>query len=498
MEKRGSGILLHISSLPSDFGIGDMGEAAYKFVDFLAQAKQKYWQVLPFNPTSLINGSSPYSSVSAFATNTLLISPELLCKDGFLTSGEIDSSSQNGSRAVDYENVLELKAKLFAIAFERFEKLKDKAGFNNFCSENKYWLDDFAAFIAFKEHFQDCIWTDWPKEIRDRDKKSMNELKEQLTRQIKKEKFLQYLFLKQWIGLKNYCNQKGVQVIGDIPIYVTYDSVDVWKNPEIFKLDENKNPVYVAGVPPDYFSKTGQLWGNPVYDWDVLAENNYSWWMQRINHNLKLFDLIRIDHFRGFVDYWQVKNAEKTAINGEWQKAPAKEFFKALLKEFPELPLIAEDLGIITDEVRETMKYFGFPGMKIVMFAFGEDDPEHPYLPQNFATNCVAYTGTHDNNTARGWFEQETTPEDRKRLSDCLGKETNADKLHWDLIELLMKSAAHTVIFPLQDVFGLPQADRMNIPGTVGNNWKWRFKPEQITPQVTVQLAKMTEQYSRT
>ncbi|MBU4478768.1 MAG: 4-alpha-glucanotransferase, partial [Candidatus Omnitrophica bacterium] len=352
-------------------------------------------------------------------------------------------------------------------------------------------------FTVFKSHFQERVWSEWPREIRDRDIAAMRHLKYQCHQEIEKEKFLQYVFFKQWFALKDYCNQKGIRIIGDIPIYVTYDSADVWTHPELFKLNEHKKPAVVAGVPPDYFSKTGQLWGNPVYNWDVIRGQEYAWWVRRIEHNLKLFDVVRVDHFRGFVDYWEVPAHEKTAVHGTWHKAPAYDFFQNLLERFPGLPIIAEDLGIITDEVKEVMLHFGFPGMKILLFAFGEDLPAHPYLPHNYIPNCVAYTGTHDNNTIKGWLKSEAQEEDKKRLFEYLGRKAPLSSLHWELIRLLMSSVADTVIFPLQDVLGKGEKDRMNIPGVGQGNWQWRFEQPELTEKIRTTLFQMTRRYAR-
>ena len=498
MLERGSGILLHITSLPSPFGIGDMGKQAYEFADFLSKAEQKYWQVLPFNPTNPVTGNSPYSSVSAYATNILFISPQLLCDDGLISAEDIASILVENSSKVNFQKVAEDKLRLLNKAFEKFNDLNGKDEFIDFCKQNDYWLENFSSFLVFKKYFKDQLWSDWPKEIRDRDEKAMTDLKAEVKDCIEKEKFFQFLFFKQWMALKKYCNDIGIQIIGDIPIYVTYDSVDAWADPLIFKLDKNKVPFCVAGVPPDYFSETGQLWGNPVYNWDQLKKDDYKWWFNRIEHNLRLFDVIRIDHFRGFVDYWEVPKEEKTAINGSWQSAPAKDFFTQMLKQFPNIPLIAEDLGIITDELRDTIKHFKFPGMKIIMFAFGEDKPDHPYLPCNYSECSVAYTGTHDNNTLQGWFNNETNIEDKKRICDYLKKDVSADSVNLDLIELLMKSVAKIVLFPLQDVLGLDADDRMNSPGTVGDhNWSWRLNKKQLTSQIAENLAKMTLENTR-
>jgi len=480
--KRGSGILLHITSLPSKCAIGDLGPAAYEFADFLERTNQKYWQVLPLNPTNMINCNSPYSSVSAFAVNTLLISPQILVDEGLLDKDDLNSLLNLSSKRVDYESVYEIKDKLFRKAYVKFKSLGDQPAYNKFCQEHDSWLNDYARFIVFKEKFDKKSWSEWPKEIRDRNAAALSELEAECKDDLDREKFFQYLFYRQWFELKKYCNQKGIALIGDIPIYVTYDSVDVWTNSDIFKLDSEKSPEFLAGVPPDYFSETGQLWGNPVYDWEVLKRSDYEWWVKRIEHNLHLFDIARIDHFRGFIDFWQVPRGEDTAINGSWEKAPAIDFFDTLLKRFTDLPIIAEDLGIITDDVKNTIKHFNFPGMKILLFAFYEDLKKHPYLPHNYIKNCVAYTGTHDNNTVRGWFENELTAKDKKKLSEYLKIDTdiNVQSLHWDLIELLMNSVADMVILPMQDILGLGQSERMNLPGTAQGNWGWRLAAQQI------------------
>ena len=496
MAKRGSGLLLHISCLWSDFGIGDLGPSAYEFIDMLESASQSYWQILPLNPTNSITCNSPYSSVSAFASNVFFISPQLLLEDGLIEKKDLELFSGIPSEKVDYSNVYAAKTKIFNTAYHKFQKT-DKTDFELFRKDNISWLEDYAQFVVFKRVFNDQLWTQWPKEIRARAPEAVIKLKQQHQDEILREEFLQYLSTRQWAALKKYAAGKGVQIIGDIPIYVTYDSADVWTNPSIFKLDADMNLKYLAGVPPDYFSKTGQLWGNPVYDWEVMRANGYKWWMNRIEHNLKLFDKVRIDHFRGFVDFWQVPAGEKTAINGKWEKALAKDFFNTFLKKYPGDRIIAEDLGIITDEVRDTMKHFGFAGMKILLFAFYEDLKKHPYLPHNYSDNCVAYTGTHDNNTVRGWFENELKPEDKQKLFTYLGREVSADDLPWALIDLLMRSKANTVIFPVQDILGLGQDDRMNMPGIAQDNWQWRVSRDQITEGILKKLSEKTVNSSR-
>lgn len=498
MNKRGSGILLHITSLPSPFGIGDLGPQAYQFADFLSQTKQSYWQILPLNPTDQISGNSPYNSISAFAGNTLLISPELLIESDFLTKEDIDTIPSFPTKRCNYASVISYKTRLFHRAYERFKTNKNKENtYEEFCTQNREWLEDFALFVVMKNHFNGKAWSEWKEGLRDRNPKDLEKIRNNFHDELEREKFLQYLFFKQWFSLKRYCNEKGIKLIGDIPIYVNYDSVDVWTNTDIFKLDEEKKPLFSAGVPPDYFSETGQLWGNPIYRWDVLQRTGFKWWFQRIAHNFQLFDVVRIDHFRGFVAFWEVPSNEKTAINGHWVEVPAAEFFTALLEKFQTISLIAEDLGFITPDVKEIMNHFGFPGMRILLFAFGEDLPTHPYLPHNYISNCIVYTGTHDNNTVRGWFENETTPQDRQRLFRYLGSKVSVGQLPKKLIRLAMMSVANTVIIPIQDFLGLGEEGRMNRPSTTKDNWEWRLLPDQLTSSHAEMLLELTYTYGR-
>lgn len=497
MSRRGSGILLHITSLPSRCGIGDLGPEAYRFADFLAETKQSFWQILPLNPTGLANGNSPYQSVSAFASNPLLISPEIMVRDGFLAQSDLERAFDFPEGRIDYPAVLGYKERLFDLAYDHFKQEGHTHEYEVFCAENSSWLDDFALFLALKTRFPQKVWVQWPQEIRDRQPEVLESLKNELHDAIEKAKFLQYVFFQQWRPLKDYCNQRGVQIFGDIPIYVIHNSVDVWANPELFTLDDERKPSVVAGVPPDYFSETGQLWGNPIYRWDVLQERGYGWWIQRVGHNLKLFDLIRIDHFRGLIGYWEVPAGEPNAMKGRWVEAPAEDFFNALLRRFPQLPIIAEDLGVITPDVREIMHRFELPGMKVLLFAFDEDLPTNPYIPHNLPRKCVLYTGTHDNNTTRGWFEREATPEIKERLFRYMGRGVTAEEIHWELIRLAMMSVANMAIFPVQDILGLGEEARMNRPATTEGNWQWRLSPEQLTPSIADRLREMTELYGR-
>ncbi|MDH4222025.1 MAG: 4-alpha-glucanotransferase [candidate division Zixibacteria bacterium] len=497
MERRGSGILLHITSLPSPYGIGDLGPWSYRFVDFLAEAKQSFWQILPLNYTGPAYGNSPYHSISAFACNPLLISPALMIERGFICENEVLPLPDYPEGKVDFETVIQHKSKIFHTAYEHFKKQANNPDYEKFCSENSSWLEDYALFMSLKSYFHEQTWNHWPVEVRQRHPEVLQSLKQQLRDKIEMEKFLQYLFVRQWISLKQYCNHKGIQIVGDLPIYVQYDSADLWTNPEIFKLDDENKPYVISGAPPDYYSETGQLWGNPVYQWDVLKRREYDWWVQRLERNLKLFDFLRIDHFRGLVGYWEVPATEKIASNGKWVEAPAVDFFDHLIKKFPHLPIIAEDLGTITPDVEEVMHRFQFPGMKVLLFAFGDDNPMHPYLPHTYDKNCVVYTGTHDNNTVRGWFEKEASPEDKKRLSRYLGREVPTGEIHRELIRLAMSSIADTAIFPMQDILGLGEEARMNRPATTKGNWQWRLLPEQLSSSHSSMLLEMTEIYGR-
>ncbi len=498
MERRGCGVLLHISSLPSPYGIGDLGPGAYDFVNFLVASGQSYWQILPLNPTCTVFGSSPYSSFSAYAGNQILISPELMVKDGFISDSDIKKRPAFSNRKVSYEKVARFKNRLFEIAYKKNrDKLADDQKFQSFCSENSFWLDDYSFFIAVKQHFNGVQWSQWPEGLRNRREGSVKEWRTKLAETILREQLIQFIFFKQWHSLKCYCENKNIQIIGDMPMYVNYDSSDMWASPEIFRLNKNKKPVLIAGVPPDYFSSTGQLWGHPVYDWDALKKTHYLWWIRRIEYNLKLFHMFRLDHFRGFIGYWTVRATENTAINGKWVNAPARDFFNTLFRHFAHLPLIAEDLGVITPDVREVMNKFGFPGMRVLLFAFGKDLSTNPYAPHNYIKNCVVYTGTHDNNTIKGWFKKEIGPEERKRISEYVGNRVTIKNIHMELIKLAMMSVANMVIIPMQDILGLGENARMNQPATLRGNWTWRFLPEQLSGNLIKRLSGMAGIYGR-
>ena len=498
VRKRGAGILLHITSLPSPYGIGDLGPWAYKFADFLAETGQSYWQILPLSPTAPVYGNSPYSSASAFAGNTLLISPDILVQDGFLKNKQIGSKQPLRVDRCDYEGAISFKEHLLDLAYENFAGSgKDRDRYTCFCDDNRSWLEDYALFVSTKKQRGGGSWNEWPLELRDRAADHMERIRKERSADMEREMFAQYLFFRQWSALRTYCNQRGIQILGDIPIYVSYDSADVWANKDLFKLDGEQKPLTVAGVPPDYFCATGQLWGNPVYHWDRLGETGYAWWIARIRHMLTLYDVLRIDHFRGLVAFWEVPAHERNAVNGRWVSVPVHAFFKHLFKCFFNLPLVAEDLGLISPDVREVIERLGFPGMKVLLFAFGEDNPEHVYLPHTYGTNCVVYTGTHDNNTALGWFEHEAGPAERGRLFRYIGREVQPDEVHWELIRLAMMSVAAMAIVPMQDVLGLGQEAQMNRPSVARGNWEWRLSPTALTEAVAEKLRSLTVTYGR-
>ncbi|MBC8284126.1 MAG: 4-alpha-glucanotransferase [Nitrospinae bacterium] len=490
---RQSGILLHVTCLPSKFGVGDMGPEAYRFVDFLNQAGQKVWQVLPLNPTTV--GDSPYFSPSAFAGNFLLVSPEKMVEEGWLQASDIELDHSFSDEKVAFGEVGKLKRRYLKTAFERASNLNDN--YENFCNENSFWLEDYSLFMALKEFYGGAAWVDWPPEIRGREEHSVIKFKEQLQQDINFEKFVQYIFFEQWKNLKEYCNDQGIKIFGDLPIYVTHDSSDVWANPEIFKLDDKGNPLVVAGVPPDYFSKTGQLWGNPVYDWDALKRDAYNWWMERIRFTLGIMDVMRIDHFRGFIAAWEVPAGEKTAEKGCWFSVPGAEFFPGVLEEFPNAFIVAEDLGVITDEVRDLMRDCDFLGMKILVFAFDSDLKTNPYLPHNHSENSVVYTGTHDCNTVRGWFENDLTKQQKKNLFKYLGKEISAEEVSGELIKQALMSPSYLSILPMQDVLGLEESARFNFPGTTKSNWEWRLLKSSLTRELADHLSFLVDEFGR-
>ncbi|MFP4476460.1 MAG: 4-alpha-glucanotransferase [Desulfatibacillaceae bacterium] len=497
MKIRSSGILLHVTSLPSRFGIGDVGPEAHRFADYLERAGQTWWQVLPLSPTDSGHGDSPYHSVSAFGGNPLLISPELLAQDGLLDEKDLPPSRDFPSGRVDFELAREAREPLLDRAYERFARQGRGPDFQAFCQKHARWLDDHAMYVVLKEKFEGRPWNEWDKGVRNRRSASLKKIRRELAAEMDRERFFQYVFFDQWHRLKRACSQRGITLFGDLPIYLPYDSADVWANPGLFRLDKGKKPVAVSGVPSDYFSETGQLWGHPVYDWEAQEKAGFDWWASRMGHNFDLYDVVRIDHFRGLVAYWEVPAGEETAINGEWVEAPADKLFAALARRFACLPVVAEDLGTITADVREAMQRFEFPGMRILLFAFGDDFPHGSFLPHNNIRNCVVYTGTHDNNTARGWYEDEAGPGQKRRLALYLGRKPNGRTLHHEMVRMAMASVADTAIIPMQDVLGLGGECRMNRPAGGGDNWTWRLKPGQATRASARRLRKLAETYGR-
>lgn len=485
--ERASGVLLHPTSLPSLYGIGEIGEEARQFIDFLKKGGFKLWQFLPLNPVGF--GESPYQSFSAFAGNPLLISLESLRSDGLLSKKDLKGAPSFPEDKVDYPACQEFKNKILHQAFVKFgaKGLKSVA-FREFKEKNAFWLADYALFMALKERFQNLPWNHWDKSLALRDPQALKIWEGKLAEEVNYHQFLQYIFFSQWGELKKYAAKKGIKLIGDLPLYISYDSSDAWVYSQLFTLDERGNPLKVGGVPPDYFSSTGQNWGNPLYKWEEMAQDDYLWWRQRITVLLELVDVIRIDHFRGFEAYWEIPATEKTAIKGRWVKGPGEKFFSTIIKYLGDLPLMAEDLGYITPEVTALKDKFNFPGMKVLQFIDREDWP----APLDEQGNWAYYTGTHDNDTLLGWYEEVV-------LSQLTSESQEKQREHicWDFIEHVYQSKAKWAIIPLQDLFCLGSEARMNIPGTVGGNWLWRFKNDDLTRQIAKKTAQLRKKYER-
>ncbi|KAA8478939.1 4-alpha-glucanotransferase/malto-oligosyltrehalose synthase,TIGR02401 [Arcticibacter tournemirensis] len=500
VKERGAGILMHITSLPSPFGSGDFGPEAIKFADFLARSGQKYWQILPLSPTEQGSGNSPYSSYSSMAGNPLLISPELLAEAGLLSPKKLQDYYLPLKSKADFKGAEQLKDVLFEKAYRKFQKgdfSKLKRDFAAFCKKEALWLDDFSLYIVLKQQHKGQAWYQWPEEYKLRNRMALDRFRNNNSDALNKARWLQFIFATQWNDLKAYCNNLGIALFGDMPFYVSYDSADVWSNREIFCLDNDGNMTGVAGVPPDYFNENGQLWGMPVFRWDILKKQGYNWWLQRIRKNIELFDLLRFDHFRAFSAYWEVPASEDTAKNGIWKPGPGKDFFRTIQKKLGKLPFVAEDLGDIDAPVYELRDTFGFPGMKVLQFAFGDDMPQAIAIPHQYTQNFFAYTGTHDNNTTRGWFEKDADKTIRENLNDYTGVDVKAKNVHEVMARLAYASVAKTVIIPLQDVLGLDAKARMNSPATTENNWQWRLKPGELTGKEEEQLRKWVKIYNR-
>jgi 4-alpha-glucanotransferase len=502
---RASGILLHPTSLPGRFGIGDLGDEAFRFVDCLAAAGQAYWQILPLGPTGY--GDSPYQCFSAFAGNTLMISPEKLVEDGLIGEESIAERPDFPEHRVDFGQVYNWKNQLLPKAYEAFHHVTSvdlRGKFETFIQENDFWLDDYALYRSVKASQGQRAWYEWPDGLKLRDKKALRGVSEQLYEEIQAEKFYQFLFFRQWSAVKEYANKLGVRIIGDIPIFVALDSADVWCNQEKFKLAPDGSAKVIAGVPPDYFSKTGQLWGNPIYNWEAMRSDGFEWWISRVRSTLETIDIARVDHFRGFAASWEVPGGDATAENGRWVDVPGKELFTALKASIGELPVIAEDLGVITPDVEELRDGFGFPGMRILQFAFGGDASNHD-LPHNYLKNCVAYTGTHDNDTTVGWWLSEAGAGSTREADEisrerdyCLQYlDSDGGEIHWDFIRAVWASIANTAIAPLQDLLGIGTEGRMNLPASTAGNWQWRLIEGSVTPGMVERLRKLTTIYGR-
>lgn len=493
ISKRGSGVLLHISSLPSNYGIGTFGEEAYKFVDFLKKSGQTYWQILPLGQTSY--GDSPYQSFSINAGNPYFIDLDILVSEGLLEKDEfVNLNWGESSTKIDYELMYNTRYTVLEKAFKRFDK--DSLEYLEFLKNESEWIDEYALFMAIKKENSDNSWEKWEDSFRKRDKKTLNEFKKINKEKIEFWKFLQFKFYQQWKNLKNYANNKGIKIIGDIPIYVAYDSVDVWKNPEYFQLDENLNMTAVAGCPPDAFSAIGQLWGNPLYNWEYMEKTKYKWWLKRLEVATTLYDVVRVDHFRGFESYYSIPAGEKTAMNGEWKKGPGMKLFNRVKKELGDLNLIAEDLGYLTEDVLNLLKESGYPGMKLMQFAFDSREGGD-YLPHNYTQNSVAYIGTHDNDTAMGWLLSADS-NDIEYMRKYLDIYTHDDRdTVWKMICRTMAVVSNTVIIQMQDYLGLGNEARTNIPSTLGGNWCWRMEKNMLDERLIQSMLHITGLYKR-
>jgi len=494
--ERSAGVLLHPTSLPGKYGIGDFGKEAFKFIDFLKEAGQTLWQVFPLGPTGY--GDSPYQCFSAFAGNPLLVSPDILIKDNLLSEEDIENPPAQNPAHIDFGNVIEYKKSLLLKAFHNFKidtnGLEDD--FNNFCEGHKDWLEDFALFMAAKDHHNGDVWSNWDKHLVHRDKDALVEWKEKLIDEILYHKFVQFNFFRQWNAIRKYASKSGIKIIGDMPIFIAYDSADLWANKELFTVDKDGKLETVAGVPPDYFSPTGQLWGNPLYKWKVIAKDDFSWWIKRFASLYEIVDIVRIDHFRGFQAYWEIMGDAKTAEKGRWVKAPGDKLLKSIFKHLGEVPILAEDLGVITPEVEKLRDKFDLPGMKILQFAFGTD-METKFLPHNFIPNCVVYTGSHDNDTTFAYFD--SAKDDDTDIYEHAQKYLNYfdDDILYELIRTAYASVANIVVIPMQDILKLGGEARMNFPGKLGGNWTWRFTWDQVDENLTAHYKGMSILYER-
>ncbi|OOB79201.1 MAG: 4-alpha-glucanotransferase [Epulopiscium sp. Nuni2H_MBin001] len=493
--KRSGGVLMHISSLPSPYGIGTFGKAAYEFADFLKKSGQTYWQILPLGQTSY--GDSPYQSFSSVAGNPYFIDLDELAKEGLLRKADYENENfGTDAEYVDYSTIFKIRYKILDLAYQNAKSSAELTQqMAEFYKAQQHWLDEYALYMAIKEKMNLLSWQEWDEDIKMRKPKALAHYETELADRIGFWKFLQFCFFKQWYALKDYANSLGIQIIGDIPIYVAADSVEAWANPELFKFDKNRKPTVLAGCPPDVFTEGGQRWGNPIYNWDYHKKTGYKWWINRIKNNLTMFDVIRIDHFRGFEAYWEFPAADKTAANGKWVDGPKMELFYKIEEELGELNIIAEDLGHITPGLDAFLEEAGYPGMKVLQFAFYPKEPSS-FLPYFYDKNCIVYTGTHDNDTLRGWIDTTGSPEDVKHCMKYLNV-TDIDNLHWDIIRCAWASVSNLAIVQMQDLLGLGNEARMNLPSTLGGNWQWRVKAEDLSDELAKKLKDLTKLYGR-
>lgn len=505
--QRCSGVLCHITSLPGNLGCGDLGPAAADFIEFLRRTGQTRWQVLPLGPTGY--GDSPYQCYSAFAGNPLLISLERLVEDRLLTASDLKAiPTSSDETRVDFDLIRPAHFALLEKAYANYRsagKAAWQGDFAKFQQEQASWLNDYALFAALKEAHGGSGWTDWQPEYARRQPAALVKARNELASQIERQAFIQFLFARQWQAIRQQCHQAGILIVGDAPIFVSHDSADVWANPELFSLNEEGQPTVVAGVPPDYFSATGQRWGNPLYRWDRMEQTGYAWWIERMAQSLQLFDFVRLDHFRGFEAYWEIPASSPTAIGGQWVEGPNRKLFDALAAKLGGLPIYAEDLGLITPPVEQLRDDLNLPGMRVLQFAFGDDAKSLDYRPHNYPRHCVCYTGTHDNDTTVGWFhseagegttrDEEQVARERRFTLDYMG--SDGTEIHWDMIRTALASVADTAIIPMQDLLGLGSSARMNLPGTGTGNWGWRMKPGALTTDIEHKLKQMTQIYDR-
>lgn len=492
---RGAGILMHITSLPSSRGIGDIGAPALEFARFLHAGGQKYWQMLPLNPAGAAQSYSPYSSTASMASNPLLISAEGLVENGWLARKELSALRLPDTAWVNFKAVERRKSDILRKAFSVFARSHDSR-FEKFVESESYWLRDFALFMLLKHLHQDRAWGDWANPYKRRDKKALQQLERQHSAFLQEIRWQQYAFHTQWQNLRSYCAERNISLVGDIPFYVGYDSCDVWANQDLFALDRTGKMTFVAGVPPDYFNADGQLWGMPVFNWQALRNSGYQWWIDRLKKNIEMFDLVRLDHFRAFAAFWQVGSREKTARKGKWVKGPGEDFFDAVHRHFSSLPFIAEDLGDIDEPVHRLREKYKLPGMKVLQFAF--DDPaKSAYSPHNHSENFVVYTGTHDNNTTRGWFRKDANKKQKSSLSEYVGRPVTQQSVHLEMMRLAYSSVSRIAMIPMQDVLGLDEKSRMNTPASVGNNWMWRMREGQMNQKLEERLRRSVRIYNR-